>query len=77
MASNGKSSEAKLSKQDPIKVAVAVKESVVGKHGRGEVRFINGVPILYKYTGPNAEQLDAEMVSARQDAIHDTILPVL
>lgn len=62
-ADNEEHAEAELPKKEANEVAIAAKEGYIGKHGRGEVRFLNGVPILYKHSGANAEQLDAETVS--------------
>ena len=35
----------------------------VGRNGRGEVRFFNGRPVIYKYSGNDIEPLGAEAVS--------------
>lgn len=55
---------AKSSKKPTSETAIVAKEGYIGKDGRGEVRFFNGVPILYKHSGANAEALDAETVSS-------------
>ena len=55
---------AKSSVKATSETAIVAKEGYIGKDGRGEVRFFNGVPILYKHSGANAEALDAETVSS-------------
>ncbi len=47
----------------PMQAVVVEKAGYIGKHGRGEVRFFNGVPVVYKFAGSNAEPLNAEAVS--------------
>ena len=62
-ASNKKGPDRNILKKDTGKVATGAKEGYIGKGGRGEVRFYNGVPILYKHSGADAEELDAQTVS--------------
>ena len=49
------------------------REGYIGKHGRGEVRFFNGIPVLYKHSGSNAEPLDALTVGFHPILVQSTI----
>lgn len=63
ISSKSSKAEEKVSKKASEEFVSATKEGYIGKHGHGEVRFFNGLPVLYKHSGTNAEQLDAETVS--------------